>query len=100
MEVLADENPRRHPPAADYGEDHRAARARGNVYAFEVAPGQQDRDPRAVEAQFKVKVAEVRSRACTARAPPGRYVGRRPDWKKAYVRLPPRVRSRSSSSRF
>ena len=46
---------------------------------------------RAVEAQFKkgnVKVAEVRvvrMHGKTRRQ--GRYEGRRPDWKKAYVRL-------------
>ena len=43
---------------------------------------------RAVEAQFKVRVADVRvanMHGKTRRQ--GRYVGRRPDWKKAYVRL-------------
>lgn len=43
---------------------------------------------RAVEAQFKVKVAEVRSaRMHGKKRRQGRYVGRRPDWKKVYVRL-------------
>ncbi len=43
---------------------------------------------RAVEAQFKVRVAEVRvarQRGKVRRQ--GRFVGRRPEWKKAYVRL-------------
>jgi large subunit ribosomal protein L23 len=43
---------------------------------------------RAVEAQFKVKVAEVRiARMHGKNRRQGRFVGRRPDWKKAYVRL-------------
>jgi large subunit ribosomal protein L23 len=45
---------------------------------------------RAVEAQFKVKVAEVRIANCHGKVRrQGRSVGRRPDWKKAYVRLAP-----------
>ncbi len=43
---------------------------------------------RAVEAQFNVRVAEVRvARMHGKKRRQGRYVGRRPDWKKAYVRL-------------
>ena len=43
---------------------------------------------RAVEAQFKVKVAEVRVANCHGKLRrQGRFAGRRPDWKKAYVRL-------------
>ena len=45
---------------------------------------------RAVETQFKVKVAEVRiarQRGKVRRQ--GRYAGRQSDWKKAYVRLVP-----------
>ena len=43
---------------------------------------------RAVEQQFNVKVAEVRiSNTHGKERRQGRYVGRRPDWKKAYVRL-------------
>lgn len=43
---------------------------------------------RAVEAQFKVKVAEVRvARAHGKVRRQGAFSGRRPDWKKAYVRL-------------
>ena len=45
---------------------------------------------RAVEAQFKVKVAEVRTARMHGKVRrQGRYVGRRPDWKKVYVRLAP-----------
>ena len=43
---------------------------------------------RAVEAQFKVKVAEVRvARVHGKVRRQGAFSGRRPDWKKAYVRL-------------
>ena len=43
---------------------------------------------KAVEAQFKVKVAEVRVAAMHGKVRrQGRFVGRKPDWKKAYVRL-------------
>lgn len=43
---------------------------------------------RAVEVQFKVKVAEVRTARVHGKVRrQGRFVGRRPDWKKAYVRL-------------
>ena len=42
----------------------------------------------AVEKQFNVKVAEVRvARVHGKERRQGRYSGRRPDWKKAYVRL-------------
>ena len=64
----------------------------GNIVAFEVdARANKIEIKRAVEAQFKkdnVKVAAVR----VANVPgkqrrQGRYVGKTPDWKKAYVRL-------------
>ena len=43
---------------------------------------------KAVETQFKVKVAEVRVLTVHGKVRrQGRYAGRRPDWKKAYVRL-------------
>ena len=43
---------------------------------------------RAVETQFKVKVAEVRVASMHGKVRrQGRFVGRQPDWKKAYVRL-------------
>ena len=45
---------------------------------------------RAVEAQFKVKVAEVRVASVHGKVrKQGRFAGPRPDWKKAYVRLAP-----------
>lgn len=45
---------------------------------------------RAVERLFGVKVAEVRtSRVHGKGKTMGRFVGRRPDWKKAWVRLAP-----------
>jgi large subunit ribosomal protein L23 len=60
-----------------------------NVIAFEVARDANKIEvKRAVEAQFKVKVAEVRiARVHGKTRRQGRYVGQRPDWKKAYVRL-------------
>lgn len=43
---------------------------------------------RAVETQFKVKVAEVRVANFRGKMRrQGRFMGRQPDWKKAYVRL-------------
>ncbi len=62
-----------------------------NTYAFEVAMSANKIEVRrAVEAQFKVKVAEVRiSRVHGKERRQGRYSGRRPDWKKALVKLAP-----------
>ncbi len=62
-----------------------------NIVAFEVARDANKIDvKRAVEAQFKVKVAEVRVAGMHGKTRrQGRYVGKRPDWKKAYVRLAP-----------
>ena len=62
-----------------------------SVIAFEVDRRANKIDvKRAVEAQFKVKVAEVRvARMHGKTRRQGRFVGRRPDWKKAYVRLAP-----------
>ncbi len=59
------------------------------IIAFEVARGANKiQVKRAVEAQFKVKVAEVRIAIVHGKVRrQGRFVGRRPDWKKAYVRL-------------
>jgi large subunit ribosomal protein L23 len=59
------------------------------TYAFEVARKANKIQVReAVEAQFKVKVAEVRMAMMHGKERrQGRYSGRRPDWKKAYVRL-------------
>jgi len=60
-----------------------------NIVAFEVArAANKIQIKKAIEAQFKRKVAEVRianQHGKTRRQ--GRAVGRRPDWKKAYVRL-------------
>lgn len=60
-----------------------------NIFAFEVArDANKIQVKKAVETQLKRKVAEVRivqMHGKTRRQ--GRFVGRRPDWKKAYVRL-------------
>ncbi len=60
-----------------------------NVIAFEVAPGANKIEvKKAVEELFKVKVEEVRLfnvRGKVKRL--GRFVGKRRDWRKAYVRL-------------
>jgi large subunit ribosomal protein L23 len=60
-----------------------------NTVAFEVDDKANKIDiKRAVEAQFKVKVAEVRITRMHGKVRrQGRFEGRRPDWKKAYVRL-------------
>lgn len=60
-----------------------------NIVAFEVDPRANKIEiRRAVEAQFKVRVDEVRVAGMHGkRRRQGRYVGRKPDWKKAYVRL-------------
>jgi large subunit ribosomal protein L23 len=60
-----------------------------NTVAFEVDRKANKIDvKRAVEAQFKVKVAEVRMASMHGKVRrQGRFEGRRPDWKKAYVRL-------------
>ncbi len=60
-----------------------------NTVAFEVdRRANKIEVKRAVEAQFKVKVAEVRIASMHGKLRrQGRFVGRQPDWKKAYVRL-------------
>ena len=60
-----------------------------NIIAFEVHRDANKIDVlRAVQAQFKVKVAEVRIANCHGKnRRQGKFAGRRPDWKKAYVRL-------------
>ncbi len=62
-----------------------------NILAFEVdGRANKIEIQRAVEAQFKVKVADVRVANCHGKVRrQGRFSGRRPDWKKAYVRLAP-----------
>ncbi|MDP9120639.1 MAG: 50S ribosomal protein L23 [Acidobacteriota bacterium] len=60
-----------------------------NIIAFEVHRSANKIDVlRAVQAQFKVKVADVRIANCHGKTRRrGRTAGRQPDWKKAYVRL-------------
>lgn len=60
-----------------------------NIVAFEVArDANKVQVKQAIEAQFKRKVAEVRIANQHGKVRrQGRFVGRRPDWKKAYVRL-------------
>ena len=60
-----------------------------NIVAFEVASGANKIEiKRAIEQQFQRKVAEVRVANQHGKVRrQGRFVGRRPDWKKAYVRL-------------
>ena len=64
-------------------------REKENVISFEVDPSANKIEvKRAVEALFKVKVEEVRIfnvRGKMKRM--GRWVGKRRDWRKAYVRL-------------
>jgi large subunit ribosomal protein L23 len=59
------------------------------TYGFEVAAGANKiQIKKAVEAQFKVKVAEVRTANVHGKwRRQGRFEGRKPDWKKAFVRL-------------
>ena len=66
-------------------------RDESNTVAFEVdCRANRIEVKRAVEAQFKVKVAEVRIASMHGKVRrQGRFVGRQPDWKKAYVRLAP-----------
>lgn len=60
-----------------------------NIVAFEVdVRANKVEIKRAVEAQFERKVEEVRvARFQGKLRRQGRWVGRRPEWKKAYVRL-------------
>lgn len=60
-----------------------------NTYAFEVAVDANKIEVRqAVETQFKVRVAEVRLAKTHGKwRRYGKFIGRRSDWKKAYVRL-------------
>jgi large subunit ribosomal protein L23 len=61
----------------------------GNQVVFRVNPRASKVDiRRAIEALFKVKVEKVRtSRQLGKVRRVGRHLGRRPDWKKAYVTL-------------
>ena len=62
-----------------------------NVMVFEVdGSANKIEIRRAVETQFKVKVAEVRVANMHGKLRrQGRFAGRRSDWKKAFVRLAP-----------
>jgi large subunit ribosomal protein L23 len=66
-----------------------AMREERNIVAFEVdRRANKIEVKRAVERQFKVEVAEVRvANMHGKQRRQGRTSGRRPDWKKAYVRL-------------
>lgn len=68
-----------------------AQRDGDNVVAFEVhRDANKIEIRRAVEQRFAVKVAEVRvANVHGKQRRQGRFVGRKPDWKKAYVRLAP-----------
>lgn len=60
-----------------------------NIVTFEVhRDANKIEVKRAVEQRFGVKVAEVRvAKMHGKQRRQGRFVGRKPDWKKAYVRL-------------
>lgn len=66
-----------------------AMREEGQTLVFEVARDANKIDVRrAVETLLGAKVAEVRTSLTHGKTKrQGRWVGRRPDWKKAYVRL-------------
>ena len=66
-------------------------REQGQVLAFEVAMRATKVDvKRAVQQLLGAKVAEVRTSITHGKVKrQGRFAGRRPDWKKAYVRLRP-----------
>lgn len=66
-------------------------RESGNTLALEVdVRANKIQIRRAVEAQFKVKVADVRVANVHGKLRrQGRFEGHRPDWKKAFVRLAP-----------
>jgi large subunit ribosomal protein L23 len=76
----------RRPLITEKSADQREER---NIVAFEVrADANKIQIKKAVEAQFKVKVSEVRTAQMHGKnRRQGRFEGRRPDWKKAYVRL-------------
>ena len=63
----------------------------GQTLVFEVAKGATKVDiKRAVEQLLQAKVATVRTAIAHGKVKrQGRFVGQRPDWKKAYVRLQP-----------
>jgi large subunit ribosomal protein L23 len=67
----------------------------GNVLAFKVERRANKVEvKKAVEALFKVKVASVRTENVHGKVKRvGRFAGKRPDWKKAYVTLKPGEKS-------
>ena len=66
-------------------------REEAGVYCFRVHPGANKIEiATAIQELFGVKVAEVRtSRVKGKTKRMGRYLGSRPDWKKAWVKLAP-----------
>jgi len=67
-----------------------AEQAEENVYVFQVTATASKRDiRRAVEKAFSVDVKDVRTLVVRGKVKRfGRTIGKRPNWKKAYVRLP------------
>ena len=68
---------------------------KGGVLAFRVARRANKVEiKKAIESLFKVKVAQVRTQNVHGKSKTvGRFRGRRPDWKKAYVTLKPGEKS-------
>lgn len=66
------------------------AKARGNVFCFAVHP--QATKPQIAAALMRllgVKALAIQTSCCRGKQKRvGRYMGKRPDWKRAYVRLP------------
>jgi large subunit ribosomal protein L23 len=69
----------------------RAREALSSVYCFRAdARANKVQIAAAVEELFGVKVADVRTANVSGKTKrAGRYLGRKPDWKKAWVRLAP-----------
>jgi large subunit ribosomal protein L23 len=72
-------------------EKHMRQKEEQNVVAFQVRPDANKVEIRAaVEAVFNVKVSAVRTASFEGKLKRmGRFQGRRPDWKKALVKLAP-----------
>lgn len=69
----------------------KSGREKGAVYCFKAdVRANKVQIAAAVETLFDVKVAEVRTANVRGKAKrSGRFIGKRPDWKKAWVRLAP-----------
>ena len=69
----------------------RAREASGDVYCFKVdVRANKVQIASAVEELFEVKVADVRTSIVGGKIKrAGRFLGKKPDWKKAWVRLAP-----------